>query len=317
MPKPRLTESQGRPIPQFAPTLSPLEGALGQRLEVAPAPRKALPSPVPKESLIIVPERIRPHDLLNPANWYCRYYCTPKPSYRVRKNQKNLSATEWARFISAIETLAMPGMPSPNYQDFVDIHDQAMTTMAGMSWGAHTMGPPPDDGRNFVTWHREYLAKLEARLMTINPLVTIPYWDWTHERAIPPALTNPADLAEWGIIRGTFNAAALPTVAQINAVESSGITPPDFQVFQRNLELAHNPVHGAVGGTMGGSRSPADPLFWLHHAFIDKLWANWEQANPGAAFAPPNGTETLQPPPIETRKVTQVVSITALGYVYG
>jgi tyrosinase len=226
----------------------------------------------------------------------------------VRKNQKNLTPTEWARFIHAIEGLAEAGVPMPRYQDFVEVHRLSMDTMAGMAWGPHTM--PGHDGRNFLTWHREYLAKLESALMTINPLVTIPYWDWVNDRAIPPQLTVATDLAEWGVTRGAFSAASLPTAPTINAV----IANMTFTAFSGALEGPHGWVHNAVGGTMGLSTSPKDPLFWLHHGFIDKLWADWEVAHPGAN--PPNTSETLQPAPIMTRTVNQVLSTQALGYVY-
>jgi hypothetical protein len=88
----------------------------------------------------------------------------------------------------------------------------------------------------------------------------------------------------------------------------------DFVSFTSSLEGPDGWVHNAVGGTMGTSTSPADPLFWLHHGFIDKLWADWEATHGGAN--PPNGSETLQPPPIMTRTVNQVLSTRDLGYVY-
>ena len=186
-----------------------------------------------------------------------------------------------------------------------------MTTPQGHTWGAH-------GGQNFLSWHREYLAKLEARLIAINPLVTIPYWNWVEERAVPAQLSDPADLAAWGITRNPLiNVGLLPDQAWINMVMSTGTTPADFLGFQAAVESPHNRVHNVVGGTMGTSRSPADPLFWLHHAFIDKLWADWQQANSGTAFNPPNTTDQLQPPPILTRTVSQVVSIRSVGYVYG
>ena len=38
----------------------------------------------------------------------------------------------------------------------------------------------------------------------------------------------------------------------------------------------HNTVHGAVGGFMGAfDTAGLDPLFWLHHANIDRLWVVW------------------------------------------
>jgi len=285
-------------------------------VDLAMRPRERLRVPrlrVPRKDLQIFPDVVARKDLLRPELLFCVILCPPR--LRVRKNQKDITPTEWARFIHAIEALAEAGIPGPTYADFVSIHDQAMTTAAGMMWGAHTMGG--SDGRNFLTWHREYLAKLEARLRLINPLVTIPYWNWVEDRSIPAAISTPADLAEWGVTRGSsFNGAGLPDATWINSVLGTGVSPPSFTAFTHALEAPHNVVHNLVGGTMGTSRSPADPLFWLHHAFIDKLWAQWEAANTGTAFNPPNAGETLQPPPIMTRTVAGVLSIQALGYVY-
>jgi tyrosinase len=38
----------------------------------------------------------------------------------------------------------------------------------------------------------------------------------------------------------------------------------------------HNRVHMYVGGSMLPMSSPNDPVFWLHHCFVDKLWAVWQ-----------------------------------------
>jgi tyrosinase len=48
----------------------------------------------------------------------------------------------------------------------------------------------------------------------------------------------------------------------------------------------HNLVHLWVGGnngTMLPSTSPNDPVFFLHHCNIDRLWAVWQQQHPSAA----------------------------------
>jgi tyrosinase len=37
----------------------------------------------------------------------------------------------------------------------------------------------------------------------------------------------------------------------------------------------HDNVHGAVGGFMGAYLSPVDPLFFLHHANLDRIWDTW------------------------------------------
>jgi tyrosinase len=46
------------------------------------------------------------------------------------------------------------------------------------------------------------------------------------------------------------------------------------------LESApHNNVHnsvGGVGGMMAGFMSPVDPIFYMHHANVDRIWTVWE-----------------------------------------
>ena len=122
----------------------------------------------------------------------CKYVCTFK-KYRVRKNQKSLTRTEWLLFRGAINALKDSGIEPPTYQEFVDVHVQAMTTPQGHMWGAH-------GGSNFLPWHREYLMEFENRLRLFNPLVTIPYWDWAKD-PLPAELSDPQDLANWGITR--------------------------------------------------------------------------------------------------------------------
>jgi tyrosinase len=310
MPRPTLFGREGNPFPDWQLPKAELQRQVRSSTREAQRFGKTLRlrkrPPVPRRQQLVVPAKIPSSYYLKPWPFYCRLFCPPR--YRIRKNQKNLTATEWVRFIHAIEGLAEVGMPAPRYQDFVEIHRQSMQTMAGMMWGAHTMAG--HDGRNFLTWHREYLAKLEAALMTVNPLVTIPYWDWVNDRAIPTQLTNAADLAEWGVTRGTFSSASLPTAPVINSVMAN----TTFTGFSTALEGPHGWVHNAVGGTMGTSTSPRDPLFWLHHGFIDKLFADWQAAHAGVN--PPNTSETLEPAPIMTRTVNQVLSTQALGYVY-
>ena len=38
----------------------------------------------------------------------------------------------------------------------------------------------------------------------------------------------------------------------------------------------HNAGHRFVGGHMAGRFSPNDPVFWLHHANVDRIWARWQ-----------------------------------------
>ncbi|TPX18679.1 uncharacterized protein E0L32_002536 [Thyridium curvatum] len=80
-------------------------------------------------------------------------------------------------------------------------------------------------------------------------------------------------------------------------------TTGDFFSFQRAMALMHNHVHNFVGGDLAGdcpkalreqdcpgmadSFTPNDPLFWLHHAQLDRLWNEWQRRHPSnfAAFS--------------------------------
>ncbi|MDX3454747.1 tyrosinase family protein [Streptomyces sp. ME02-8801-2C] len=49
----------------------------------------------------------------------------------------------------------------------------------------------------------------------------------------------------------------------------------------------HNRVHRWVGGHMVGSASANDPVFWLHHAFVDLCWSRWQRRHGvGARYLP-------------------------------
>ena len=250
MARPKLMTKEGRPVSEWVTTPTELRTLLQAR-----APRmeriRTQPLRVDKSTLRVTPTRFAIAELLRPERWWLSYFCRPR--YRVRKNQKNLTPIEWQRFIHAIEALAESGMPSPTYSEFVQIHMDAMDTPAGHMWGAH-------GGANFLAWHREYLAKLEARLIAINPLTTLPYWDWITDRtAIPAPLTDSHDISDWGITRGaTFNGNSLASAADLNALLAVG----SFSAFQSTLEGSpfHNRLHVLVGGTMGTSASPAAPL---------------------------------------------------------
>ncbi len=147
------------------------------------------------------------------------------------------------------------------------------TDMQGMSWGVHTMGPMMR-GRNFLSWHRQFVLRMELRLQKVHAGVAIPYWDAVKDRSIPAALTNPTLLASWGVTR-QWNPSLLPEPADVVALNGFST----FTAFQSAVEGAvHGGVHNAVGGDMATAASPSDPLFWLHHANIDRLWTKMEEA---------------------------------------
>jgi Common central domain of tyrosinase. len=50
----------------------------------------------------------------------------------------------------------------------------------------------------------------------------------------------------------------------------------------------HNQVHLWVGGDMLVGTSPNDPVFFLHHCNVDRLWAEW-QTTQRLPYAPVSG----------------------------
>jgi tyrosinase len=145
--------------------------------------------------------------------------------------------------------------------------------------------------------------------------IAIPYWDWLRTPAPPPALSKPALLRSWSVTRTGADMNQMPTRRLVQAV----LARTTFTGFQRDLEAVHGGVHNAIGGDMMTSHSPADPIFFLHHANVDRLWAQWQaaQAKAGKANAkPPNANETLLPSSLFDVKVSSVLDIAKLGYSY-
>src|SRR5918995_5139703 len=56
-----------------------------------------------------------------------------------------------------------------------------------------------------------------------------------------------------------------------------------------NGSQLHNRVHIWVGGDMGPGTSPNDPVFFLHHCNVDRIWARWQHEHPAAAYEPAAG----------------------------
>ncbi|MEU9701540.1 tyrosinase family protein [Streptomyces sp. NPDC047981] len=95
----------------------------------------------------------------------------------------------------------------------------------------------------------------------------------------------------------------LPTRAEVDSVlamETYDMAPwnSSSDGFRNHLEgwrgvNLHNRVHVWVGGQMGTGVSPNDPVFWMHHAFVDKLWADWQARHPRSAYLPAAGTPNV------------------------
>ena len=225
----------------------------------------------------------------------------------MRKNEARLSKDEWEAFIGAVDAIRKRGAKKPSYSDFLKVHVDAMVGSGMHSWGVHSMSGMR--GRNFLTWHRWYLLQFERRLQEEDPDVSVPYWDWVTNPQIPAAINRSAQLRRWRVQR-QWDPTFLPDRADVNRAARRD----KFGPFQLRLEGEHGTVHIAVGGQMATERSPADPLFWLHHANVDRLWARWQDRHPRQR--PSNAAEELKPKPLFGIKVSDTLKLSKLGYRY-
>jgi tyrosinase len=225
-----------------------------------------------------------------------------------RKNEAIMSDTEKNAFINGVanfNNLAAGNFLDANYRQTVAIHGKP-----------HRMhgGGDPVGAQRFLVWHRLYLTRLETAIQYfVDKNFFIPYWDWTtnpsvpnwlksftptvlipDQEIIPPPDGGPVNYNKVVVFRtpGQQPGFSLPTSQDINNCLGNS-TYTDFTL---DLEYFHNHVHMWVGGPMTNpSISPADPLFWLHHANIDRIWSVWQTKHPGLN---PNlsGNDTLLDP---------------------
>lgn len=105
----------------------------------------------------------------------------------VRKNVVNLTSEEKTAFVDtlyALKNTIPQGSTISIYDQFVAQHVGAMGMMmmdATGPGGGHDAAHHHD---GFLPWHREYLNRFEKALQSVNPKVTLPYWDWTDPEAI-------------------------------------------------------------------------------------------------------------------------------------
>ncbi|KAJ3097434.1 hypothetical protein HDU97_004882 [Phlyctochytrium planicorne] len=223
-------------------------------------------------------------------------------SVTARKEWRDMSTAEKKVFIATLQTLKT-SVPSRGgrrsfYDDLVAIHSAARGYMHG--------------GAMFLPWHRIFLQIYEDALQSINSNVVIPYWAWARDG--PSVLKAPsisqifsgddlsfgthrfADVTGTPCVTDGFakNWTALDGRCLARNYTDSGFVTPDqitaqaivvqsenFDKITGQLEGMHNGVHMAVGGDGSSdmwqvNRSPNDPVFFLHHANVDRYWYLWQ-----------------------------------------
>lgn len=212
---------------------------------------------------------------------------------RIRKDATSLTADERNRFIAAFAAFNNRGMG--RFADFRNAHTQAGSPEAHFNAG-------------FLPWHRAFLLDLERELQTIDPSVSLPYWRF--DRRAPTLFTrdfmgvsdaatgrvlfsaaNP--LQFWvtdgtpGIIRRPqFNTQTSPAaragrpVLNEAATLALGTAAQIYERFRRMEDDPHGAAHVCFTGSISSIPVAArDPLFFMLHANVDRLWARWQWLN--------------------------------------
>ncbi|KAI8901868.1 hypothetical protein BC833DRAFT_535205 [Globomyces pollinis-pini] len=216
----------------------------------------------------------------------------------VRKEWSQLSRGEKDAYLNAVTALknrAPAGRTDYarwNYNQFADLHIE-------MALDNHSKAP-------FLPWHRWFIHHYEQALQSVNPSIILPYWDWTLDSENPTAADvfkdfglngNPASgyCMTTGIAKG-WTVTAGPNRAGKCLVRTNDwskklwspesvtnlLRTPDFSTFWTSLENGpHGMVHNAIGGANGDFKqmwSTNDPIFFLHHGMVDKVWWRWQSA---------------------------------------
>lgn len=155
----------------------------------------------------------------------------------------------------------------------------------------------------FPHWHRLYTVQFEDALRRHGSSVALPYWDWTVEASLPKLATRANYYDAWrdtvvenpflrGRIEheGTYTARNVqPELTEVgpdgkNALYQSmllAFEQQDYCDFEVQFEVSHNAIHYLVGGRheyalSSLSYTSYDPIFFLHHSQVDRLWAIWQ-----------------------------------------
>ncbi|ORX97417.1 Di-copper centre-containing protein, partial [Basidiobolus meristosporus CBS 931.73] len=206
---------------------------------------------------------------------------------RVRKEIRQMTDNERNAYLRAINELKKRN----KYEQFAYIHS---------TYEVYAHGTP-----DFFPWHRQFLLNFENALREIDPSINIPYWDWTIESQSPETsiifkwyggngqgrskCVVDGAFARWTLsypnrhcLQRSFDEGnkigSFYSAEVINAIQD---TNDDFDDFRQSFESGpHGQVHNGISGDMKKMISPNDPIFWLHHGFVDKVYYDWQLRGP-------------------------------------
>jgi len=207
-----------------------------------------------------------------------------------------LSEAERVAYINAVYEISTNPQYKTAYNNLVTLHTTYFYS------GIH-------DSPMFFPWHRQYIWAYENLLQQVDCRITVPYWRWSLEATAPfsstvwdasdgvggnglddeGCVTNGLFSGSWvtpvGIClsRAWISGSTFATEADISEViDSECSSSSDYDCVEQGIENFHNYVHASIMGQMGGIYSANDPIFFLHHGYIDYMWNRWQST--GTAF---------------------------------
>jgi tyrosinase len=194
----------------------------------------------------------------------------------VRMEWQQFKTTVWyTPFIAAIGTMKANtnALDRNSWQYWINVHRNFC----------------PHNASYFLGWHRGYLASLERQMRIVSGMadMPMPYWNYYQYAQMPAEFLDAS----------TGNPLYVPNRRGSNVFDALSLAPFDSSVtnFRRGLSNAfeptiesrpHGPVHNLIGGVMATMRSPTDPIFFMHHGNIDRLWLAWVRAGAGRVMPP-------------------------------
>jgi hypothetical protein len=216
----------------------------------------------------------------------------PYHASKTRKNIFSLSAAEINKLKNAIAVMkSLPVSNKTSWAYQVGIHGGP--SGANIAWGTCQ-----HNNQFFLAWHRMYIYFFERILRskmsgTAASKPALPYWDYQlpGQDKIPSAFTSPASAANslYDVMRDATMNTGGSFAPSINIDLSNAMSFSNFFTFQNALNNPHSAVHIALGkvqsvypftklGDMNNQLTASnDPLFWIHHANVDRLWESWLQ----------------------------------------
>jgi hypothetical protein len=135
----------------------------------------------------------------------------------------------------------------------------------------------------FLLWHRGFLYAHELLLQHFlggDKTFRLPVWDWENSPEVP-WMYNPVPSDTGLSCACPRNDGILPVT---DACLQGWLQAGSFQAFAGNekcpgnvVNYVHSDVHGQLSGYMGDPSTAAfDPVFYGHHANVDRYWVYWK-----------------------------------------